>query len=162
MKKRKTTYKTFDAAAYLDHDAVIAEYLSAAAEDPNPDVFVAALGDVAKARGMAQIAKDSGLGRESLYKALSAVAHPRFETINSVLRALGVKIAVVAEHGSSGEGAAARVARSLRFVQRGGIPRPPTAWDLSVFSVITAKKGARELSPSTAPKAGIDTGPPEA
>jgi probable addiction module antidote protein len=100
MKKRKTTYKTFDAAAYLDHDAVIAEYLSAAAEDPNPDVFVAALGDVAKARGMAQIAKDSGLGRESLYKALTAGAHPRFETINSVLRALGVKIAVVAEHGS--------------------------------------------------------------
>ncbi len=48
MKKRKTTYKPFDAAAYLDSDAVIAEYLSAAAEDPNPDVFVAALGDVAK------------------------------------------------------------------------------------------------------------------
>lgn len=94
---RKTTYKAFDPAAYLDDDAVIAEYLSAAAEDPNPDVFVAALGNVAKARGMAKIAKDSGLGRESLYKALSAGAHPRFETINSVLRALGVKIAVVAE-----------------------------------------------------------------
>ena len=95
--KRKTTYKAFDPATYLDNDAVIAEYLSAAAEDPNPDVFVTALGDVAKARGMAQIAKDSGLGRESLYKALSAGAHPRFETINSVLRALGVKIAVVSD-----------------------------------------------------------------
>jgi probable addiction module antidote protein len=98
--KRKATYKTFDAASYLDNDAVIAEYLSAAAEDSNPDVFVAALGDVAKARGMAQIAKDSGLGRESLYKALSAGAHPRFETVNSVLRALGVKFTVVAEHGN--------------------------------------------------------------
>jgi probable addiction module antidote protein len=65
MKKKKTIYKPFDAAAYLDNDAVIAEYLSAAAEDPNPEVFVA-LGDVAKARGMAQIAKDAGLGRESL------------------------------------------------------------------------------------------------
>jgi probable addiction module antidote protein len=96
--KKKTTYKAFDAAAYLDNDAVIAEYLSAAAEDPNPDVFVAALGDVAKARGMAQVAKESGLGRESLYKALSSGAHPRFETINSVLHALGVKFAVVAEH----------------------------------------------------------------
>jgi probable addiction module antidote protein len=95
--KRKTTYKAFDPAEYLDNNAVIAGYLSAAAEDPNPDVFVAALGDVAKARGMAQIARDSGLGRESLYKALSAGAHPRFDTINSVLRALGVKIAVVAE-----------------------------------------------------------------
>jgi probable addiction module antidote protein len=97
--KKKITYKAFDAAEYLDNDAVIAEYLSAAAEDPNPDVFVAGLGDVAKARGMAQIAKDSGLGRESLYKALSAGAHPRFETINSVLRALGVKFTVVAEQG---------------------------------------------------------------
>ncbi len=98
--KRKTTYKAFDAAAYLDNDAVIAEFLTAAAEDANPDVFVAALGEVAKARGMAQIAKESGLGRESLYKALSAGAHPRFETISSVLRALGVKFAVVAGHGS--------------------------------------------------------------
>ena len=61
---------------------------------PTLQVFVAALGDVAKARGMAQIAKDSGLGRESLYKTLSAGAHPRFETINSVLHALGVKFAV--------------------------------------------------------------------
>jgi len=94
----KTTYKEFDAAAYLNDDGVIAEYLSAAAEDPNPDVFVAALGDVAKARGMAQIAKDAGLGRESLYKALSIGAHPRFETINAVLHALGVKFVVVAEN----------------------------------------------------------------
>jgi probable addiction module antidote protein len=98
--KKKTVYKPFDAAAYLDSDAVIVEYLSAAAEDPNPDVFVAALGHVAKARGMARIAKDSGLGRESLYKALSTGAHPRFETINSVLHALGVKFTVVAEHES--------------------------------------------------------------
>jgi probable addiction module antidote protein len=100
MKKKKTIYKPFDAAAYFDNDAVIAEYLSAAAEDPNPEVFVAALGDVAKARGMAQIAKDAGLGRESLYKTLSAGAHPRFETINSVLHALGVKFTVVAERES--------------------------------------------------------------
>jgi probable addiction module antidote protein len=97
MKKKKTTYKAFDAAAYLDNDAVVAEYLSAAAEDPNPDVFVAALGDVAKAHGMAKIAKDAGLGRESLYKTLSTGAHPRFETIHSVLHALGIKFAVVAE-----------------------------------------------------------------
>jgi probable addiction module antidote protein len=55
---------------------------------------------VAKARGIAQIAKDSGLGRESLYKTLSAGAHPRFETITSVPHALGVKFAVVAEHES--------------------------------------------------------------
>jgi probable addiction module antidote protein len=91
------TYAPFDAADYLDNDAVITEYLSAAVEDPNPDVFLAALGDVAKARGMAQIAKDAGLGRESLYKALSTGAHPRYETVSAVLRALGVKFAVVAD-----------------------------------------------------------------
>jgi len=94
----KTTYATFDISEYLDNDEVIAEYLSAAAEDPNPDVFIAALGDVAKARGMAQIARSAGLGRESLYKALSKGAHPRFETINAVLRALGVKLSVVSAH----------------------------------------------------------------
>ena len=91
----RTTYAPFDAVAYLDNDVVIAEYLSSAAEDPNPAVLIAALGDVAKARGMTQIAKDAGLGRESLYKALSVGAHPRFETIHSVLHALGVKFAVV-------------------------------------------------------------------
>jgi probable addiction module antidote protein len=93
----KTSYAPFDAADYLDNDEVIAEYLSAAVEDSNPEVFLAALGDVAKARGMAQIAKDAGLGRESLYKALSGGAHPRYETVSAVLRALGVKFTVVAD-----------------------------------------------------------------
>ncbi|HKT87519.1 MAG TPA: addiction module antidote protein [Candidatus Sulfotelmatobacter sp.] len=97
MKRKKTTYQRFDRAAYLDNDEVMAEYLSVAAEDANPEVFLGALGDVAKARGMAQIARDAGLGRESLYKTLSAGAHPRFETISSVLHALGVKFTVVAE-----------------------------------------------------------------
>jgi probable addiction module antidote protein len=96
----KTTYAPLEISEYLDNDEVIAEYLSAAAEDSNPDVFIAAVGDVAKARGMAQIAKDAGLGRESLYKALSKGAHPRFETINAVLHALGVKFAVVSAHSS--------------------------------------------------------------
>jgi len=90
------TFAPFDVADYLDNDAVIAEYLTAAVEDPNPAVFFAALGDVAKARGMGEIAKETGLGRESLYKALSAGAHPRYETVNAVLRALGVKFAIVA------------------------------------------------------------------
>jgi probable addiction module antidote protein len=97
----KTTYAPFDAADYLDNDAVIAEYLSAAVDDPNPDVFLAALGDVAKAHGMARIAKDAGLGRESLYKALSSGAHPRYETVSAILRALGVKFAVVADQPQS-------------------------------------------------------------
>ncbi|MGH6846797.1 MAG: addiction module antidote protein [Methylocella sp.] len=94
----KPTYAQFDPADYLDNDEVIAEYLTATLEDPNPDVFLAALGDVARARGVAQIANDAGLGRESLYKALSTGAHPRYETVNAVLRALGVKFTVVVDH----------------------------------------------------------------
>lgn len=93
----KVTYAPFDPADYLDNDEIIAEYLTAAAEDPNPAVFLAALGNVAKAKGMAQIAKDAGLGRESLYKTFGTGAHPRYETVSAVLRAVGVKLTVVVE-----------------------------------------------------------------
>ncbi len=87
----------FDVSQHLDNEEVTAEYLAAAAETGDPTLFITALGDVAKARGMAQIAKDAGLGRESLYKALNGETQPRFETINAVMRALGVKFSVVAE-----------------------------------------------------------------
>jgi probable addiction module antidote protein len=80
-----TAFAPFDAATYLDSDEVIAEYLSAAAENPNLDVFLAALGDVAKARGMAQIARDAGLGRENLLEALGEGGRPRFETISAII-----------------------------------------------------------------------------
>ncbi len=82
----------FDAADYLDNDAVIAEYISAAMEDENRDVLLSALSDVAKARGMAQVARDAGLGRESLYKALAPGSHPRHETIAAVMRAIGMRL----------------------------------------------------------------------
>ena len=82
----------FDAADYLDDEETIAEYLTAALEDPNSDVFLAAVRDVARARGMAQLAKDAGLGRESLYKALTPGAKPRYDTILKLLHALGVKL----------------------------------------------------------------------
>ena len=86
----------FDASAYLVDDEVVAEYLTAALEDPNPDVFLAAVGNVAKARGMSAIAASSGLGRESLYKALTPGAKPRYDTVLKVLQSLGVKISVSA------------------------------------------------------------------
>ena len=82
----------FDAADYLDDEQTIAEYLTAALEDPNPDVFLTAVRDVARARGMAQLAKDAGLGRESLYKALSGEGNPSFGTILKVMHALGLKL----------------------------------------------------------------------
>ncbi|MEO7252441.1 MAG: addiction module antidote protein [Arenimonas sp.] len=82
----------FDAADYLDSDVVIAEYLNAALEDENPDVFLQAIADVAKARGMTQLANDTGLGRESLYKALAPGAKPRYDTVIKLVRALGVDL----------------------------------------------------------------------
>ena len=82
----------FDAADYLDDEQTIAEYLTAALEDPNPDGFLTAVRDVARARGMAQLAKDAGLGRESLYKALTPGAKPRYDTVLKLLNALGVRL----------------------------------------------------------------------
>ena len=84
----------FDPSEFLDNEELIAEYLTAALEDENPDVFLAAVGNVAKARGMTAIAERTGLGRESLYKAMTPGAKPRYDTVLKVLQSLGVKISV--------------------------------------------------------------------
>ena len=81
----------FDAARYLGNDRAIAEYMTAVLETGDPDLLLMALADVARAKGMAQVARDAGIGRESLYKTLAPGAKPRFETIMKVARALGVK-----------------------------------------------------------------------
>jgi len=93
MTKTKAPAKlvAFDAARYLDDDEAIAEYMTAILETNDSDLLLLALSDVARAKGMAQVAKDAGLGRESLYKALAPGAKPRFETVMKVARALGVK-----------------------------------------------------------------------
>ena len=85
----------FDAADYLDDEVVISEYLNAALEDENPDVFLQAIADVAKSRGMSKLAADTGLGRESLYKALAPGAKPRYDTVLKLVRALGVELHAV-------------------------------------------------------------------
>jgi probable addiction module antidote protein len=92
----KPKFTPFDAAEFLDDEEVIAEYLTAALEDPNPEVFLLAVSNVAKARGIAKVAKDSGLGRESLYKALAPGAKPRYETVRKLVDALGVRLTVTA------------------------------------------------------------------
>jgi len=103
----KTEYEPFDVAAdYLVSEERIAGYLSAAAEDEDPNVLLLALCDAAKARGMMEVAKAAGLNRESLYKALKPGAHPRFETVQAVLRALGVKLAMSARAGEARAAAA--------------------------------------------------------
>ena len=85
----------FDMADYLDNDEAVAQYLSVVLAEGDAGELADALGHIAKARGMAQIAKDSGLGREALYKALRPGAHPRFDTVNRVCEALGVRLMAV-------------------------------------------------------------------
>ena len=82
----------FDATDYLDNEETIAEYLAAALENPDPDVFLAAVRDVAKVRGISVVAESAGLGRESLYKTLKPGAQPRFDTIRRLLVALDVRL----------------------------------------------------------------------
>ena len=82
----------FDMASELTSEEAIPEYLSQVFADGDSDEIIRALGYVAKARGMAQLARDSGLGRENLYNALKPGAKPRFDTILRVCRALGVQL----------------------------------------------------------------------
>jgi len=84
----------FDFSEHLDSEAAISEYLTAILEENDPALLAAALGDIAKARGMAQIAEAAGLGREALYKALRPGAQPRFDTVSRVCTALGLKLVV--------------------------------------------------------------------
>lgn len=86
---------TYDAADYLDSEEAITAYLNAILAENDDALLASALGDIAKARGMTQIAKDAGIGRESLYKALRSGASPRFDTISRVLGALGIKLVAV-------------------------------------------------------------------
>jgi probable addiction module antidote protein len=86
------TMSKFDAADYLADETTIAEYLNAILDDGDPDLLLSAIGDVAKAHGMTQIAVETGLGRESLYKAFAPGAKPRFETVMKVLQSLGVHL----------------------------------------------------------------------
>lgn len=82
----------FDVSDYLDNESIITEYLTSILETGNIPLLISAIGDIAKARGMGQVAEKSGLGRESLYKALKSDSQPRFETIIKVLDSLDIKV----------------------------------------------------------------------
>ena len=90
----KTT--PFDIAEYLSSNDMVAAYLEECLQDDDPRVFLVALGDVARARGMTDIARLTGLGRQSLYKAFNGQAEPRFDTVLKVLKALDIRLAVAA------------------------------------------------------------------
>ncbi|MCZ7662548.1 MAG: putative addiction module antidote protein [Thermoleophilia bacterium] len=99
MPEKKTKTRPWDPARYLENDEDIATYLDAALEEEAPAVLAAALGDVARARGMTEIARETGLGRESLYKALSPEGNPDFGTVQKVVRSLGLELHVTARSG---------------------------------------------------------------
>ncbi len=92
----------FDISDVLDSKEAMLEYIRQVLDDGDTDEMLRALGYIAKARGMAQVAEDSGLGRESLYKALRPGAHPKFETINRVFGAVGLRLS--AEFSESNQG----------------------------------------------------------
>jgi len=91
----KTETRTWNATNYLETQEDMAAYLEAALEDGDKEVIATALGDIARSKGMTQIAQETGLGRESLYKSLSAGGNPEFGTILKVVEALGLKLQVV-------------------------------------------------------------------
>jgi len=86
------TLSRWDASEYLDSTEMIQAYINEALADSDPRVLQAALGDIAKAKGMSEIAKQAGVGRESLYKSLSMTGNPSWQTISKVLRSLGYKL----------------------------------------------------------------------
>lgn len=88
----------FDITEHLDSEEAIAAYLTAVIEENDPSELAHALGVVARARGMTQVAQNAGLTREALYKALRPGAQPRFDTVQRVCAALGVKLGVTAAH----------------------------------------------------------------
>jgi probable addiction module antidote protein len=94
----KTKTRAYDAAEYLETEDDMAAYLQAALEEGDPALVVHALGNIARARGMTQIARQTGLGRESLYKALSPEGNPEFATVLKVVRALGIKLSAEPTH----------------------------------------------------------------
>lgn len=84
----------FDASKYIENEEDAIAYLNAAAETGDPALLQAAIGDIAKARGMGQIAKEAGVGRESLYKSLNKEGNPSFRTIVKVVDALGGRLVI--------------------------------------------------------------------
>jgi probable addiction module antidote protein len=96
MAKKKSKTFPYDSAEYLDSRKAINAFLEEAVETHDPAFIAKALGTIARARGMSQIAKKAGLSRESLYKALSTVGNPAFGTIIRVMQALGLKFSVTA------------------------------------------------------------------
>ena len=114
----KTKVSSFDVAEYLETEEDMVAYLEAVLEEGDPSLVVNALGTIARARGMSQIAKDAGLRRESLYKALSPNGNPEFSTVLKVVKALGLKFHAESSKVSVAKIPLKRIATSKAVVNR--------------------------------------------
>ncbi len=94
----RTKTRPWDVVEHLETEEDMAAYLEAALDEGDPALVAAALGDIARAKGMAKIAREAGLGRESLYKALSADGNPEFATVLKIVRALGLRLHASTTH----------------------------------------------------------------
>ncbi|CAB3757809.1 addiction module antidote protein [Paraburkholderia solisilvae] len=145
----KTTGITpFDASEYLDNEETIAAYLTDALASGNEDVVLAAFRDVAKARGMARVAADAGVQRESLYKSLNEGAKPRFETIMKVAGALGVRLVFQANYPPLPE-EAKRDARAMKKAKSESAARKPRQKAKAPQAAKTGKAGAARSTRKT-------------
>lgn len=150
---------SFDAAEYLKDEESIAAFLNASTETNDPAVLLNALSTVARARSMSQLAEASGLGRESLYKALKPGAQPRYDTVMRVIHALGVEMVFQAPARSVGETkqAAVKVAGRMRTKQEAvetarsrTTPKPPSRRRTSeVRATANGKENERSIRRSS-------------
>ena len=99
----RTQTRPWDPAEHLETEEDMVAYLNVALEDDDLSLIMAALGDIARARRMAKIAQETGLGRESLYKSLSSNGNPEFATVLKVVRSLGLQLQVTAATGATGD-----------------------------------------------------------
>lgn len=99
----QTQTRPWDVTEYLETEEDMVAYLEAALEEDDPRLVAVALGDIARAKGMTQVALDAGLGRESLYKSLSPDGNPKFATVLKVVRALGLRLHATIARGATGQ-----------------------------------------------------------
>lgn len=118
---KKATFTVFDAADYLKSEQDIAAYLAAASEDSDPQVLVAAMGDVVRARNLSKVAKDAGMTREGVYKAFSIDGNPSFATVIKVARALDLDVAF---HARKSKARAGKSGKTVASTKRRQASRP--------------------------------------
>ena len=99
----RTRTRPWDPAEHLETEEDMAAYLNVALEEGDLGLIMAALGDIARARRMAKVAQETGLGRESLYKSLSSEGNPEFATVLKVVRSLGLRLHVTAASGATSD-----------------------------------------------------------